>query len=46
MFRKLWMVLPLLAVSAASAQDRRSRIDVQHYNLEAEVNPRTQSLSA
>ena len=38
----------LVAAGAMQAQERRqsSRIDVQHYNIEAEVNPRTQSLSA
>jgi aminopeptidase N len=36
------LALPLVAVS----QDRRSRIDVEHYDIDAEVNPRTQSLSA
>ena len=29
-----------------AAQDRRSRIDVQHYDIEAEVNPRTQTVAA
>ncbi len=28
------------------AQERRSRIDVEHYAIKAEVNPRTQSLTA
>jgi tetratricopeptide (TPR) repeat protein len=32
--------------SAVQAQDRRPRIDVQHYRVEADINPRTQSLSA
>ena len=30
----------------AQAQERRARIDVQHYRIEADINPRTQSLSA
>jgi aminopeptidase N len=46
MFRKLWVALPLLALSAATAQERRARIDVEHYDLQAEVNPRTQSVTA
>lgn len=39
-----------LAIAAAAAvpalAQRRGRIDVQHYAIEAEVNPNTQSLSA
>lgn len=42
--------LGLLIVTAAAslaAQDRtRARVDVQHYVIQAEVNPRTQTLSA
>jgi tetratricopeptide (TPR) repeat protein len=30
----------------AQQQDRRSRINVEHYRIEAEINPRTQSLNA
>ena len=46
-----WMnVLPVLlaclCVHSVSGQERRSRIDVQKYTIDAEVNPRTQSLSA
>jgi aminopeptidase N len=29
-----------------AAQERRSRIDVEHYTIEAEINPRTQTLTA
>ena len=32
--------------TGAPTQERRSRIDVQKYTIDAEVNPRTQSLSA
>lgn len=39
-------MLALAALTAAQAQQRASRIDVQHYIIEAEINPRTQSLSA
>ncbi len=49
MFRNptLAAVLTLaLAVSAAWAQDRRSRIDVEQYTIDAEVSPSTQSLTA
>lgn len=46
--------LTLLAAMAAAAfhfpeaqaQDRRGRIDVEHYAIEAEINPHTQSLNA
>ena len=38
---------PLLAVAAVlQAQDRRSRIDVEQYTIDAEVSPNTQSVSA
>ncbi len=39
-------VAALLAAGAGQAQERRSRIDVEHYLIEAEINPRTQSLAA
>ena len=47
MFRNLWIGLAVAALSGslASAQERRSRIDVQHYVINAEVQPRTQALS-
>ncbi len=35
-----------LAVATASAQERRPRIDVQHYKIQAEIQPRTQSITA
>jgi aminopeptidase N len=30
----------------AAAQERKSRIDVEHYTIDAEINPRTQTLTA
>ncbi len=45
--RTLAAVLTLaLAASAAWAQDRRSRIHVEQYTIDAEVSPATQSLTA
>jgi aminopeptidase N len=35
-----------LAAGCALAQERRSRIDVEHYKIDAEINQRTQTLSA
>jgi len=47
MVRRRWVGLWMLAAALpAFGQDRRPRIDVQHYTIEAEVNPREQSLSA
>src|SRR3954452_2312254 len=52
MARKSWIVeagqvfASLAPASTAVAQERRSRIDVEQYTIEAEVNPRTQSLAA
>ncbi len=47
MFRKLWIVLAIAAAAApAPAQERRARIHVDHYVIDAEVQPRTQSLIA
>ncbi len=42
------LTLMLAAGAAGSAQERRTaaRIDVQHYAIDAEVNPRTQALNA
>lgn len=43
--RGVWLCLLLAPV--LGAQDReRGRFDVEHYTIQAEVNPRTQSLSA
>ena len=36
----------LTAFAALQAQDRRPRIDVEHYQIEAEINPRSQTLAA
>jgi hypothetical protein len=36
----------MAVVSAAYGQDRSSRIDVEHYAIEAEINPSARSLSA
>lgn len=47
-----WRLSALAAMTVAAfttvarAQDRRPGIDVQHYRVEADINPRTQSLSA
>ncbi|HWR51458.1 MAG TPA: M1 family aminopeptidase [Bryobacteraceae bacterium] len=49
MARMLGTVAALLSVVLpAAAQDRHTaaRLDVQHYTIDAEVNPRTQTLSA
>jgi aminopeptidase N len=41
------MVLSLLLVVCAWGQDKqRPRIDVQHYTIDADINPRTQSIVA
>lgn len=39
-------VAVLAAATAARAQERRPRIDVEHYAIKAEINPRTQSMAA
>ncbi len=39
-------VAVLAAATAARAQERRPRIDVEHYAIKAEINPRTQSVAA
>jgi len=41
-----WFVVLFLLAAAAWGQDRRSRIDVQRYTIDAQINPRTQSLTA
>jgi tetratricopeptide (TPR) repeat protein len=49
MSRNLWIgvALAFAAAVAAPAQDqRRGRIDVEHYTIDAEINPSTQSISA
>lgn len=42
---RTWIGFALL-VTAAAAQQRQPRIEVQHYQIDAEINPRTQSLTA
>jgi hypothetical protein len=44
MVRRFWLVLSLLG--AAWAQERRPRIDVENYLIEAEITPTTQTLAA
>jgi len=48
MVRRNWLIAAIVAIAAAAtAQERgRPRIDVQHYNLEVEISPNTQSLKA
>ncbi|MBK9166170.1 MAG: tetratricopeptide repeat protein [Bryobacterales bacterium] len=47
MFRKLGLTLTAaLAGCLAFAQDTPGRIDVEHYTIEAEINPNTQTLAA
>ncbi|MGC8792551.1 MAG: M1 family aminopeptidase [Bryobacteraceae bacterium] len=42
-----WFAAALLLIPAvAAAQERRPRIDVQHYRIEAEINPQESSLTA
>ncbi len=43
---RIGMALMLLGVAVGSAQERRSRIDVQHYVIDADINQRTQTVSA
>ncbi len=44
---RIGVALAIAVAAAAPAQaQRRGRIDVQHYAIEAEVNPNTQSISA
>jgi aminopeptidase N len=45
MFSRVWGLV-LLAGSLAWAQDRRVRLDVEHYRADIEISPRTQALSA
>lgn len=47
MIRGYRFLLVLLTLAAAmQAQERRSLINVQHYTIDAQINPRTQSLTA
>lgn len=40
-----WIVLPLVA-ACAFAQTKHTRIEVQKYTIDAEINPRTQAITA
>src|SRR5258708_3079319 len=40
------VVTGLVVAAVSSAQERRSRIDVDHYSIQADINENTQSLSA
>jgi hypothetical protein len=42
----LSVLIALCLLAPASAQDRRPRIDVEHYRIDAEIHPNTQSLTA
>jgi aminopeptidase N len=45
--RSIWILAAVLGTAAgAMAQDRQTRIDVQHYDINADVNPQTQVLTA
>lgn len=52
MFRNFWIgpawigLEMLAAFWPAHAQERRSRVEVEHYLIDADIHPRTQSLSA
>ncbi len=47
MVRKFWMALALAgALNLSAQQQRQPRIDVDRYTIEAEVNPRTQTVNA
>jgi tetratricopeptide (TPR) repeat protein len=46
MFRNAWIAVALVATAIASAQERRSRIDVEHYVINAEINENTQTLAS
>ncbi len=47
MARNYWIALAFLGAAAiASAQQRQPRIDVQKYTIDAEINPRAQTLNA
>lgn len=47
MLRNFWIILVLAAsATCLTAQERRSRIDVEHYVINAEINENTQTLAA
>src|SRR5947208_217514 len=41
-----WAFCLTLSLLDLQAQDKHSQIDVQKYTIDAEINPRTQSISA
>ncbi len=41
-----WLVILCLVATTMWGQDKRSRIDVTHYTIDAQINPRTQTLTA
>ena len=41
-----WIAVFLSLATCLWAQEKRPRIQVQHYSIDADVNPRTQSLTA
>ncbi len=41
-----FVLLGLASLASAQERERRVRIDVEHYRIDAEINPRTQSLTA
>jgi aminopeptidase N len=41
-----WLVLFLATIASVGAQEKRARIDVQKYTIDADINPRTQSIVA
>ncbi|MBI3680743.1 MAG: peptidase M1 [Acidobacteria bacterium] len=41
-----WVLAALGVIAPAQERDRRDRVDVESYVIEAEVNPRTQTLAA
>lgn len=41
-----WIVLPLAAGLCAFAQTKHTRIEVQKYTIDADINPRTQAITA
>src|SRR5690349_16011754 len=47
MMRSLrWLTILLALAGSLPAQEKRSRIEVQNYTIDAEINPRTQSIVA
>ncbi len=41
-----WTILALVLAASLSGQEKRSRIEVKHYTIQADINPRTQSIIA